>query len=114
MKLYIKYLIIPFLFIFIYPLIGSIFNLFGIGSNSIINLIVFASVMYLSGYIIGINFKTKGYLRGLYLGLMVTIPILLIDIIFYKVKLITVIYLVIICSCSVAGAMLGINIYNKK
>jgi len=107
---YLKVLIIPIVSFLLIPLILSLFNLFGIGINKIILIIISAFVMFISGFIIGKKQSKKGFISGLILG-GIFILFLIIMGLFFKLEwnFGRFIYYIILIMSSMLGSIIGIN-----
>lgn len=105
----IKYAI-PLLFFISFPLLLSILNILDIFPNKLIYTILNVIIYILLGTYLGINIKEKAYLKGIALGLLITILFIIISLIF---KLIinkyTFIYYSIIISSTTLGSIIGLN-----
>ena len=107
---FLKVLIVPLILFFILPIILSVFNLFGIGINKIMLIIITSIVMLVSGFLIGRKSEKKGFISGGILGL-IFIFILIILGLFFKTdfNLGRFIYYIILILSSMLGSIIGIN-----
>ena len=107
---YLKTLIIPTTTFLILPLIISIFNLFSIGINKLILIMISSIIMIISGFMIGKKSLKKGFISGLILGLMFIIILILMGFIFKtKFDFGRFIYYIILIMSSMLGSIIGIN-----
>lgn len=91
------------------------FNILGNKVFTVIELIVPLLSFLIGGIIIGRNSKSKGWLEGLKLGLILSILFLLISFLGFEIKfeIGNIIYYLIIVIITTFGSMIGIN-YQKK
>lgn len=105
---YIKILPIPLISIIIMSLTFSITNLLNYKTNNIIILIIMILVMLISGYILSNNITKKKYLHGLIFGIITTLILFIISIIYkptYTYN--TLIYYILLILSSMIGAMIS-------
>lgn len=91
------------------------FNILGNKVFTVIELIVPLLSFLIGGIIVGRNSKSKGWLEGLKLGLILSILFLLISFLGFEIKfeIGNIIYYLIIVIITTFGSMIGIN-YQKK
>lgn len=110
MKKYIIIASIPLISIITLSIIFSIINLFEISIHPSIYLISIILISLTIGYIIGINIKDKGYLKGLLAGgIFISILLLTSIIITRDIKIYTLLYYLIIVASTTLSTMIGIN-----
>lgn len=107
---FLKVMVIPIGFVFIFPLFLAILNLLKIKTYNIMILIFMVIVSLISGFIIGKKSNKKGYLNGLILGIVFCLFIFIFSLLFknnYTIN--TFIYYLIIIVSSSIGSMFGIQ-----
>ncbi len=110
MKKYIKIASIPLISILVLSILFSIINLFEISIHPSIYLICIILISLTLGYFIGLNIKDKGYLKGLMAGGIFVLILFLISIIITRdIKIYTLLYYLIIITCTTLSTMIGIN-----
>ncbi|MBE6144383.1 MAG: TIGR04086 family membrane protein [Firmicutes bacterium] len=87
------------------------FNIFGSKLATLFKIIIPVISMFVGGFIIGKNTKSKGWLEGLKLGIIVIIILLMINLIILKPKweLRNIIFYLILIISTIFGSMIGIN-----
>ena len=114
MKKYIKICAFPLASILILPLIFSIINLLGMEISKIIYTIFIIIFMLISGFILGLNIKDKGYLKGLAYGSAIAFIMFILSFILQSShSLYNVIYYLIIIASTTLGTMFGVNKSSK-
>lgn len=105
-----KILLIPLISFLIFPLLVSIFNLFGITINKIILIIISSLIMFISGFIIGKKSIKKGFISGGILGGIFVILLIIFGL-FFKLKFSIgrFIYYIILIFSTMMGSIIGIN-----
>lgn len=107
---YLKVLVIPLVFVFAFPLILAILNLFGVFSTKLITIIFFGIIALYSGYKLGRTVNKRGFIHGLALGVILSLFMFVFSLLFHNHYLFnTLIYYIIICLSSLIGASLGIQ-----
>lgn len=114
LKKYSKFLIIWTVLLMIYIFLLLILNYTGLLKYSVIvkfNFIIIAIMSFILGVFMGKKTTKKGYLEGLKIGLIITIILFILNLIFYRsINLNTFVYYLIIVVGSIFGSMLGINL----
>jgi putative membrane protein (TIGR04086 family) len=90
----------------------TIFNYFGIINNSIMRIIKIVLVVistFISAYLLGKVSKSKGYIEGLKLGLLVILLLVIMNLIFSSFSLSKILYFLLILFTAILGSMIGIN-----
>ena len=103
-------------FVIILTFITTILNYFNIISDSTISIIeiITMSLSSLAGGIyLGINSKKGGYKNGIILGLIYSIFLILLDLIFFDFKFKYLLFYLIIIISSMLGSIIGIQ-KNRK
>lgn len=85
------------------------FNILSPNTYNIIKLITFLLVIFINAYLLGRKAKSKGYLEGVKLALLITIIFLLSALFTSSFAFKLVLYYVIITITSVFGSMVGIS-----
>lgn len=116
-KNYLKNLAIGILSILISIFLFTLLNYFNIINYNITKIISITSlyiILLITGYLIGIKRKEKGYLIGIKYGSLFMVIILLINLIIFKNKfnLINILYYLSIILFSTIGSILGVNKKN--
>lgn len=107
---YLKILVIPLVFVFTFPLILAILNLFGVFSTKLITIIFFGIIALYSGYKLGRTVNKRGFIHGLALGVILSLFMFVFSLLFHNhYQFNTLIYYIIICLSSLIGASLGIQ-----
>ncbi|MDD2409624.1 MAG: TIGR04086 family membrane protein [Bacilli bacterium] len=107
---YLKVMVIPVSFVFIFPLILGILNLLKIKTYNVTILIFMVIISLISGFLIGKKSEKKGYLNGLILGILFCLFLFIFSLLFkdsYNIN--TIIYYLIIIVSSSIGSMFGIQ-----
>lgn len=114
LKKYSKFLIIWTVSLMIYIFLLLTLNYTGLLKYSVIvkfNFIIIAIMSFILGVFMGKKTTKKGYLEGLKIGLIITIILFILNLIFYRsINLNTFVYYLIIVVGSIFGSMLGINL----
>lgn len=107
---YLKIMIIPIGAFLIIPFMLALFNLFGVGINKIVLIIISALIMLVSGFMIGKKSLKKGFVSGLILGVSFILFLTIIGL-FFKLEwnIGRVVYYVILIMSSMLGSIIGIN-----
>ena len=113
MKKFIKPLLYSFGILFVLTFVITLLNYIGLISGlplKIIKIIIPIVSYFIPGFMIGKNSDKKGWLSGIEIGLIITIILLIINVLF---KTETSIYLILfyigLIIISILGSMLGIN-----
>lgn len=110
MKKYLTFVIFPLVSILVLPIIFSIINLFGIEINKFFYTIFIIIIMLISGFILGLNIKDKGYLKGLLYGVSISLVMFILSFILWSNHSIyNILYYIIIIATTTLGTMIGIN-----
>ncbi len=110
MKKYLTFVIFPTTAILILPIIFSIINLFGIEINKFFYTIFIIIIMMISGIILGLNIKDKGYIKGLLYGISISLVMFTLSFVFMSNHSIyNILYYIIIVATTTLGTMIGIN-----
>lgn len=108
-----KSLLYTFSSLFISIILITILNYFNIINLSILNIlkiIIIIISIFIGSFKLGKTSKSKGYLEGLKYGLIFSLLLVIVNLIFYKVfKLKTLIYYIIIIFTSILASTIGIN-----
>lgn len=114
MKKYLTFIIFPLGSLLILPIIFSIINLFGIEISKIFYTLFTIIIMVISGFILGLNIKDKGYIKGLIYGSIISLTMFLLSFILMSDHSIyNILYYIIIIATTTLGTMIGINKQNK-
>lgn len=113
MKKFIKPLLYSLGILFIFTFFITILNYIGLISGlplKIIKIIIPIICYALAGFMIGKGSDKKGWLSGIEIGLMLTIVLLILNLIFKtKITIIILAYYLVLTSISVIFSILGIN-----
>lgn len=113
MKKFIKPLLYSLGILFIFTFFITILNYIGLISGlplKIIKIIIPIICYALGGFMIGKGSDKKGWLSGIEIGLMLTIVLLILNLIFKtKITIIILAYYLVLTSISVIFSILGIN-----
>ncbi len=90
------------------------FNLINDKTFEVLKLIILLSSIFINSFILGKNTKNKSYIEGIKYGVLLIILLLLITIIFYKVKIKLLIFYPLILITSILGSMIGCIKKNKS
>lgn len=87
------------------------FNIFGSKLTTLFKIIIPIISMFVGGFIVGKSAKSKGWLEGLKLGIIVIVLLLLINLIILKPnwELRNIIFYLILIISTIFGSMIGIN-----
>lgn len=90
------------------------FNLINENTYKVFKIVVLIINLFISGFILGREAKSKGFLEGIKLGLMI-IPIFLIVTLLIKepLKLTVILYYLIILITSTFGSMIGMSLKKE-
>ena len=81
---YLKILVIPLVFVFAFPLILAILNLFGVFSTKLITIIFFGIIALYSGYKLGKTVSKRGFIHGLALGVILSLFMFVFSLLFHN------------------------------
>lgn len=110
MKKYLTFVIFPLVSILTLPILFSIFNLFGIEVSKIFYTFFIILIMIISGIILGLNIKDKGYIKGLLYGIGISLTMFILSFILLSDHSIyNILYYIIIIATTTLGTMIGIN-----
>lgn len=105
-----------FSFILILTLIMTFLNYFNILPDkivSIINIIIISITSLIGGIYLGIKSNKGGYKNGIVLGLIYSVILILLDLIFFDFKIKYLLFYIIIIISTMLGSMIGIQ-KNRK
>ncbi|MBQ6324123.1 MAG: TIGR04086 family membrane protein [Bacilli bacterium] len=111
-KKYLKYLLFTTLSILILLFLITIpfyFDLININTYNFFKLLIVIFPILINSLLLGRESKKKRYLTGLRFGLLITILLLVLTLIFSKFELKNIIYYLIIIATSTLGSMFGIT-----
>lgn len=115
---YLKYIGMFILFIIGIALITSLINLTGLNTNLInkLSVILTALSFFIISAMASKNFKEKGYILGIKLGVLFVVLMILINLIFFKsgFNIDRIIYYIILVFSSILGGSFGKNLKIKK
>lgn len=113
MKKFIKPLLYSLGILFIFTFFITILNYIGLISGlplKIIKIIIPIISYLVAGFMIGKGSDKKGWLSGIEIGLMLTIVLLILNLIFKtKITIIILAYYLVLTSISIIFSILGIN-----
>ena len=89
--------------------IFSYFNILSDGISKTFKLMIPMISSFIGGFIIGKNFKKKGFIEGLKLGVIIDILLLIIGILSKDVKITSSIFYIIIIFSTILGSIIGIQ-----
>lgn len=114
MKKYLKLVLFPITSILLLSIIMTIFNLFYISINKTIITILMILITFISGFILGRNVSSKGYLKGLLYGVIFAASMFILSLLLLSEhSLYNVIYYMIIIASTTLGSMFGIQKSTK-
>ena len=102
--------------ILIFTLLTTTLNYFNILPDSIlsiINIIVISISSLIGGIYLGTKSNKGGYRNGIVLGLIYSVLLILLDLLFFDFKIKYILFYIIIIISSMLGSMIGIQ-KNKK
>lgn len=110
MKKYLKVVLVPLIFLIVFPLILSIINLFDVEIPKIIYLISVMIMTLITGIFLGLITSKKAYLKGIALGSSMSLLMFLLSIILKaKYSIYSLIYYLIIIVAATLGTIIGIT-----
>ena len=111
---YLKSIIFFFISLIIIPFLLTLSNIFKIETNKIIIIIIWAIIMFISGFLVGKKTNNKGYLKGLLFSIFCIFILLLLSLIFgFKLNINSLIYYIILIISTTFGSMMGISKSKK-
>ena len=113
-KLFTKYISLSFIILLVLNLFLTLISYFNIINNTSIFQIIFLVIsLFIGSFLIGKNSKKKGWLEGLKFGLIFSLLLLILNLIFFQsFKLSSLIYFSIMIFSSILGSMIGISKRN--
>ena len=116
--IYIKYSTIFIIIELLISFIISLFNIIGIsyGITQLIILISNIILFFILNYLNAQNWKKNGYLKGILLGSIFIVIMLILKFLFLnkEINITTIIYYIILLSVSMFGGMIGVNKKSNK
>lgn len=112
LKTFLKSILIIIVGLFISSIIINTLYYFDIISNNVVKYLkMFFSIaiFFISGFYIGRNSVSKGYINGLKLSIIMVILFIIFGLIFNNIKLLRIVYYLIMMTCITFGAMIGIS-----
>lgn len=114
MKKYFSVILVPLVFLTLFPFILSLINLFDIEINRFIYLGSIILLSIITGMLLGFVTEKKAYLKGLALGSIMSIIMFLISLILKsKFSFYSLIYYLIVIVSSTMGSIIGITKKDK-
>lgn len=101
--------LIIIVFTFIFTLLNY-FNLISGNVMAVLQIIITIIALFIGGFLTGKNSQSKGWLEGLKIGIIFSILLLIINLIFIKnFEIKNTLYYLIMIGCSIFGSMIGIS-----
>lgn len=114
MKKYLNVILVSIIFLLLTPLIFSLFNLFDIEVKKIFYLATIIIMSFITGIFLGLNTSNKAYLKGLALGIIMSLIMFLLSLILRSsFSIYTLVYYLIIIISTMMGSIVGITKKDK-
>jgi len=116
---YLKSFIISVFGLFIFLFLLTLLNYFNIINGSVLSvleIIISVLALFVGGMFVGRGSNSKGYLHGIYLGIIISIIFLASSLIFfdYSFEIKSLLFYLILIVSSMIGAMVGISKVEKN
>ncbi len=111
-KDYLKITLLFILVLMIYLAIISIFRYYEVFNYKILNIVNYILLLILyfySGMRISSIKKTKGYLNGFIIGIIITFIFAILSLILYRLNFSSLVYYLSLISSSILGGIIGVN-----
>ena len=115
-KDYLKITLLFILVLMIYLAIISIFRYYEVFNYKILNIVNYILLLILyfySGMRISSIKKTKGYLNGFIIGIIITFIFAILSLILYRLNFSSLVYYLSLISSSILGGIIGVYIKKK-
>ena len=112
LKTFLKSILLIIIGLFISSIIINILYYFDIVGNNVVKylkMFLSITIFFISGFYIGRNSVSKGYINGIKLSIIMVILFIILGFIFNNIKVLRIVYYLIMTTCITFGAMIGIS-----